>query len=154
MPILYFTLRYSHYLSTNPLIVVVFVCYTLLSYISFNLEAQNNRLRPEDDTAMKRYIRMLFYAFYPPYMTTLVVIYPEFERQMRLRLMKKRNWREIIFFALRISFWWLTIYVMLHFMYFEWILYDTDYARRLPKNEFVSLGMALGMFGKITKFPF
>lgn len=146
MPILYLTLYYSNYLATNPLSIVIFVCYTLLSYISYNLEVQNGTTRPEDNTLLKRYIRMLFYTFYPPYMTTLVVIYPEFERQMRQRHTKIRNWRKIILFAIRIAFWWLFIYFMLHFMYFECILYDTDYARNLPKNEFVSLGMALGMF--------
>ncbi|VDM14961.1 unnamed protein product [Wuchereria bancrofti] len=106
----------------------------------------NGAKRPEDNTLLKCYIRMLFYAFYPPYMTTLVVIYPEFERQMRQRHTKIRNWKRVIFFALRITFWWLLIYLMLHFMYFEWILYDIDYAQKLPKNEFVSLGMALGIF--------
>ncbi|KAK6105064.1 MBOAT membrane-bound O-acyltransferase family protein [Brugia pahangi] len=146
MPILYLSLRYSYHLSPNPLIVVIFICYTLLSYISFNLEMLNGAKRPEDNTLLKCYIRMLFYAFYPPYMTTLVVIYPEFERQMRQRHTKTRNWQRVIFFALRITFWWLLIYLMLHFMYFEWILYDTDYAQNLPKNEFVSLGMALGIF--------
>ncbi|CAG9532238.1 unnamed protein product [Cercopithifilaria johnstoni] len=144
--ILHLTLYYTYHLSTNPLLVVIFVCYTLLSYISYNLEAQKDAVRPEDNTLLKRYIRMLFYAFYPPYMTTLVVIYPEFERQMRQRRTKKRNWRQFIFFALRIAFWWSLIYLMLHFMYFELILYDSDYARNLPKNEFVSLGMALGIF--------
>ncbi|MCP9263693.1 Serine/threonine-protein phosphatase 4 regulatory subunit 4 [Dirofilaria immitis] len=79
-------------------------------------------------------------------MTTLVVIYPEFERQMRERHNKIRNWRQVIFFALRICFWWFFIHLMLHFMYFEWILYDSDYARSMPKNELVSLGMALGIF--------
>lgn len=144
MTVLYLTLRYTYHLSTNPLFVVIFVCYTLLSYISYNLEAQNGTVRPQDNTLLKRYVRMLFYTFYPPYMTTLVVIYPEFERQMRQRRTKKRDWRQFIFFAIRIAFWWFFIYFMLHFMYFEWILYDCDYARNLPKNEFVSLGMALG----------
>lgn len=112
------------------------------------MEAQNDAVRPEDNTLLKRYVRMLFYAFYPPYMTTLVVIYPEFERQMRQRRTKERNWRQFIFFSIRIAFWWFFIYLMLHFMYFEWILYDSDYARTLPKNELVSLGMALGMLKK------
>ncbi|VDP22478.1 unnamed protein product [Onchocerca flexuosa] len=146
MPVLYLMLRYAHYLSSNPLLVVSFLCYTLLSYISYNLEAQNDRTRPEDDTLLKRYVRMLFYAFYPPYMTALVVIYPDFERQIRERRNKIRNWRQLIFFAVRIAFWWFFIHLMLHFMYFEWILYDSDYARAMPKNELVSLGMALGIF--------
>uniref|UniRef100_A0A915PVF1 Acyltransferase 3 domain-containing protein n=1 Tax=Setaria digitata TaxID=48799 RepID=A0A915PVF1_9BILA len=146
MPILYLTLQHTQKISSNPLLVVVFVCYTILSYVSYNLEALNGKTRAEDDTLLKRYVRMLFYVYYPPYMTTLVILYPEFERQMRERRTKIRNWREIIFFTLRIIFWWLFIHFMLHFTYFEWILYDSDYARNLPKNEFVSLGMALGTF--------
>ncbi|EFO14447.1 hypothetical protein LOAG_14072 [Loa loa] len=91
MPFLYLTLLYSYHLTTNPIFVVIFLCYTLLSYISYNLEIQNGAIRPEDNTIFKCYIRMLFYAFYPPYMTTLVVIYPEFERQMRQRRNKIRE---------------------------------------------------------------
>ncbi|VDK28255.1 unnamed protein product [Gongylonema pulchrum] len=146
LPILYFTMHRTLDLSSDPFLVLVFVSYTLLSYISYNLEAQAGRTRPEDNTVLKRYIRMLFYTYYPPYMISLVVVYPEFERQMRERRTRFRDWQKTIFLAIKIGFWWFFTHFILYFMYFEGMLYDLDYARSLPKNEFVTLGMALGVF--------
>lgn len=134
------------YLSPDPFLVLIFVSYTLLSYISYNLEAQAGKARIEDNTAFKRYIRMLFYTYYPPYMVSLVVIYPEFERQMHERRTRPRDWQRTVFLAIRVGFWWIFTHFVLYFMYFEGMLYDLEFARSLPKNEFVTLGMALGMY--------
>ncbi|VDM94875.1 unnamed protein product [Thelazia callipaeda] len=146
LPVLYLTMHHTFEISPNPFLVLTFVSYTLLSYISYNLEAQAGGARPEDNTWLKRYIRMLFYTFYPPYMITLVVTYADFERQMRERVMKIHEWRNVLFLVVRIAFWWVFIDLLLHFAYFEGILFDLEYAKRLPKDQFVSLGMALGTF--------
>lgn len=146
LPILYYTTHRTIYLSPDPFLVLIFVSYTLLSYISYNLEAQRGETRPEDNSLFKRYIRMLFYTYYPPYMITLVVTYPDFERELRERQLRTRNWLRIMSLVVRTGFWWMLAHFILYFMYFESMLYEFEFAKNLPKNEFVSLGMALGTF--------
>lgn len=141
---MYYVLHYTTSLASDPFLVLIFVSYTILSYISYNLEAIDGKIREEDNNSWKRYIRMMFYTFYLPYMISLVMTYPEFERRIRERNSKPRQWNKIILFIIRIIFWWLFIEFILHFFYFEAILYDINYAANLPKNEFVSLGMAIG----------
>lgn len=51
--------------------------------------------RKEDSSWWRRYERMLFYAFYQPYMVSLIVLYPEFERQISVRKTKTRNWTKV-----------------------------------------------------------
>lgn len=81
---------------------------------------------------------------FQPYLVSIIVIYPEFEKQMVERGTRARNWRSIGMFAARVAFWWLVAEAALHFLYFEAILADAKFAAQLPKNEFVTLGMALG----------
>lgn len=88
---------------------------------------------------------MLFYAFYQPYLFSLIVLYPDFERQLaERRRLPDREWARIAFYGARIAFWWCMIEVALHFLYFEAALNDLEFAAALPKNEFVTLGMAIG----------
>lgn len=136
-------------LSPDPFLVLLFVSYTLLSYISFNLDTLAGEGRYEDNTICKKYFRMLYYALYLPYMISLVVPYSDFEKQMKERHIISRNWKKTFFLAARIAFWWLIIEIMLHYLYFESMLYDLEFAKRLPKDEFVSLGMALGMIFRL-----
>ncbi|KAH7729689.1 HHAT-1 protein [Aphelenchoides avenae] len=146
VPILYVVMNHTFVVDSNAFLVLLFVSYTLLSYISFCLELVKGRTRPQDDTAPKMFLRMFFYAFYQPYLVSIIVIYPEFEKQMVERGTRARNWRSIGMFAARVAFWWLVAEAALHFLYFEAILADAKFAAQLPKNEFVTLGMALGTF--------
>jgi hypothetical protein len=84
--------------------------------------------------------------FFQPYLISLIILYDDFERQIRERKGRKRDWAEIAFFTLRIAFWWLFIEAMLHFFYFGSMLQDINFSSKLPKNEFVTLGMALCNF--------
>ncbi len=145
LPILWFTLHHTTSIHDDPFVVLIFMSYTLLSYISYNLEYLRGKHRPEDDTLLKCYFRMMYYAFYMPYLVSLIVLYPDFERQIEERSKRERNWKHIITFAVRIIFWWLFIEFMLHFMYFEAIFKDVPYAYKLSEDRFVSLGMAVGM---------
>lgn len=45
----------------------------------------------------------------------------------------------------RVAVWWLLLEVSLHFFYYEAILRRVEFANSLSKDEFVSLGMALGI---------
>lgn len=75
--------------------------------------------RKEDVSAFDKALRMLFYTFYIPYLFTLIVLYPEFERQVKERTTKQRDWQDAAWFAARIAFWWITLEISLHFLYFE-----------------------------------
>ena len=140
-------------LADDPFLVLLFVSYTLLSYISFNLEragrAQN---APEEASIGDQLLQMFFYAFYQPYMISLIVIYPDFERQMRERRAQRRDWRAIALFTARIAFWWATLEFALHFLYFNSMLQDANFTSKLPKNELVTLGMAIGEKRLNSKF--
>uniref|UniRef100_A0A914RLH3 Uncharacterized protein n=1 Tax=Parascaris equorum TaxID=6256 RepID=A0A914RLH3_PAREQ len=57
---------------------------------------------------------------------SLVVTYTEFERQIHEREKRERQW-----------FW-----LMLHLFYFEAMLNDPEFAYGLPKDQFLSSGMA------------
>lgn len=144
LPILWFTLHRTHAIHDDPFVVLMFMSYTLLSYLSYNLEYLRGKHRPEDNTLLKSYYRMIYYAFYLPYLVSLIVLYPDFERQLEERSKRQRHWKEIIKFAARITFWWLFVEFMLHFMYFEAIFKDVAYAYKLSEDRFVSLGMAVG----------
>ncbi|KAI1726701.1 MBOAT, membrane-bound o-acyltransferase family domain-containing protein [Ditylenchus destructor] len=149
VPILYIVMNHSALLSQDVFLVLLFVSYTLLSYISFCLEWVRGRV-PTDENGQQNTVqlacRMLFYTFYQPYLFSLIVLYPDFEQQLIERKIRARDWRETLFFAARVAFWWLVIELGLHFFYFEIILNDLRFAASLPKNEFVTLGMALGGF--------
>lgn len=64
VPILYVVMNHTFVVDSNAFLVLLFVSYTLLSYISFCLELVKGRTRPQDDTAPKMFLRMFFYAFY------------------------------------------------------------------------------------------
>ncbi|CAJ0931870.1 unnamed protein product, partial [Mesorhabditis belari] len=146
LPIMYFLMHHTFALGADIFLVLLFVSYTLLSFISYNLETIKGPVRKEDDTYFKEYIRMMFYAFYQPYLVSLIVLYPDFERQYAERKERARDWKATGFFALRIAFWWALMEFSLHFLYHEAILKDLEYAGSLSKDKFVSLGMAMGMF--------
>uniref|UniRef100_A0A915NU63 Uncharacterized protein n=1 Tax=Meloidogyne floridensis TaxID=298350 RepID=A0A915NU63_9BILA len=90
--------------------------------------------------------RMLFYTFYQPFLFSLIVLYPEFERQYAEINAKQRNWTKIIFKCFRVAFWWAICELCLHFVYFGSIALDTEFMQKLPKDQFVSIGMAIGAF--------
>ncbi|KAF8362091.1 hhat-1 [Pristionchus pacificus] len=146
LPILYYIMHHTHELHTDVFLVLLFVSYSLLSYISFCHETTDGPIRLEDDTQLKQYLRMFFYAFYQPYLVSLIILYPDFERQLKERATQKRDWKHIFTFALRISFWWGITDLLLHFFYFESILVHTDDVAKLDKNTFVALGMTMGQF--------
>uniref|UniRef100_A0AC35FXC0 Uncharacterized protein n=1 Tax=Panagrolaimus sp. PS1159 TaxID=55785 RepID=A0AC35FXC0_9BILA len=81
-----------------------------------------------------------------PYQISVIVIYPEFEKQLKLRKTEPRNWKKTLIFIARIAFWWALTEAILYFFYFEAMLTDYHFAFKLPKNEFVTLGMAMGSF--------
>lgn len=139
-------MNHSSILSTDIFHVLLFSSYTLLSYISFCLDWCAGKVRPEDKSILQLMKRMFFYAFYQPYLFSLIVTYNDFERQLEERKILKLDVKVVISRALRISFWWIVLEVMLHFFYFETMLHDIEFAASLPKNEFVTLGMALGIF--------
>ena len=147
LPVLTYIMNFTTDFADDPFLVLLFSSYTLLSYISFALEWARKSV-PELETLKTHEIftRMLFYVFYQPYQISVIVLYPEFEKQLKLRKTDPRDWKSTIIFVLRILFWWFLIEFMLHFFYFESILNDALFAMRLPKNEFVTLGMALGTF--------
>lgn len=128
----------------DPFLVLILISYNLLSYISFNLELVENNLRNDDNTILKKYFRMLFYTFYAPYLISLVVIYPEFERQINEREKRQRQWCWVIFFCIRIVIYWIAVELMLHLFYFESMLNDPEFAYGLPKDQFLASGMAFG----------
>ncbi|GMR36853.1 hypothetical protein PMAYCL1PPCAC_07048, partial [Pristionchus mayeri] len=146
LPILYYIMHNTHQVHSDVFLVLLFVSYSLLSYISFCLETTEGPVRKEDDTQLKQYLRMFFYAFYQPYLVSLIILYPDFERQLKERSTQQRDWRHIITFALRIAFWWGVTDLLLHFFYFESILLHTDDVAKLDKNTFVALGMTMGQF--------
>uniref|UniRef100_A0A914WJF1 Protein-cysteine N-palmitoyltransferase Rasp n=1 Tax=Plectus sambesii TaxID=2011161 RepID=A0A914WJF1_9BILA len=146
LPILWYTLHRTSAIHDDPFVVLLFMSYTLLSYISYNLDYLRGKHRPEENTHLKSFFRMMYYAFYLPYLVSLIVLYSDFERQLQERPKKERNWKDIIKFAARITFWWLFIEFMLHFMYFEAIFKDVRFAYKLTEDRFVSLGMAVGAF--------
>lgn len=153
-PLLYFIMNWSTRISHDPFLVLLFAAYTLLSYISYNLDFVRGEAQTQNQTVHYRYQRMLFYTFYPPYMISLIVPYSDFEKQIADRDKRVRNWRWILFFAARILFWWGFIDFMLHFSYHEALLFDTTYANTIPKDQFVSLGMALGTCNSFFSFTF
>lgn len=122
LPILYVVMNETKLLSDDPFLVLLFVSYNLLSYISFNLERVKGNTREEDKTTVDLLIRMLFYSFYQPYLISLIVLYTDFERQVKERDRRKRDWSEIGFFSVRILFWWLFVEWMLHYFYFGMFL--------------------------------
>lgn len=70
----------SDLLASDPFLILLFVAYTLLSFISFNLElARGNVAKEYSDSPLLLLQRMLFYTFYQPYLFSLIVLYPEFE---------------------------------------------------------------------------
>ncbi|CAD5211841.1 unnamed protein product [Bursaphelenchus okinawaensis] len=146
MPILYFIMHHTMALSPDAFLVLLFVSYTLLSYISFNIDRVKGFCRQNDKSLFDLYIRMLFYTFYHPYLVSLIVLYRDFEAQIKERPKIRRNWTDITVFALRLLFWVGVIELMLRYFYFGAILTDVNFAANLPKNEFVVMGMAIGNF--------
>lgn len=138
-------MNHTTWIDSDPFLILMFVSYTLLSYVSFNLDRVRKNIPNEDKGPIYLYIRMLFYTFYPPYVVSMVVLYSDFERQLKEREIKSKNWTHIIVYGIRIAFWWFVAEAILYFLYFEAMLSDTRFASTLPKNELVSLGMAMGM---------
>ncbi|VDM73517.1 unnamed protein product [Strongylus vulgaris] len=110
------------------------------------MDTINGAGRKEDNTLPRQYLRMMFYTFYQPYLFSLIVLYEDFEEQMMSRKAKERNWKECIFFAIRIAFWWTLLEVALHFFYQDAIMKHVEYASTLPKNQLFSLALTLGEF--------
>ena len=119
-------------------------------FVSLNLEwTRGNAPKEYADSTLSLLKRMFFYAFYQPYLFSLIVLYPDFERQLIERKEKPRNWQKVVFFVARVAFWWVLIELALHFLYFGVIVLDEKFAAQLPKDEFVSLGMAMGSLFRI-----
>uniref|UniRef100_A0A0K0EDZ1 Protein-cysteine N-palmitoyltransferase Rasp n=1 Tax=Strongyloides stercoralis TaxID=6248 RepID=A0A0K0EDZ1_STRER len=148
LPILYFTMNNPGILSDNIFYVLIFCSYTLLSYISYNIEYLDSNNNLEKKNVFERICDMFFYTFYHPYMFSLIVIYTDFINQLKIREENgnKREWKKIISQFIRLCFWTSLLEIILHFMYFEVMLNDINFIYQLPKNEFVPLGMAMGAF--------
>uniref|UniRef100_A0A0N4ZES6 Protein-cysteine N-palmitoyltransferase Rasp n=1 Tax=Parastrongyloides trichosuri TaxID=131310 RepID=A0A0N4ZES6_PARTI len=148
LPILYLTMNNPSFLCDNVFYVLIFCSYTLLSYISFNLEYLNNDVNLINMNDFEKIFEMFFYTFYQPYMFSLIVIYPDFAKQISDRELfgNQRDWKGIISKSLRLIFWVCLLEFVLHFFYFEIMLNDNNFIYQLPKNEFVPLGMAMGAF--------
>lgn len=149
MPILFVVMNRPHYLCPDIFLVLLFVSYTILSYVSFCLEWVKTTINSKNnikDNFIKQAERMFFYAYYQPYLFSVIVLYDDFERQLSERKQKTRDWSDLTLHCLKTIFWWILIEFILHFLYFEAILNDINFAAKLPKNEFVTLGMAMGLF--------
>uniref|UniRef100_A0A8R1IC91 Uncharacterized protein n=1 Tax=Caenorhabditis japonica TaxID=281687 RepID=A0A8R1IC91_CAEJA len=66
-------------LSDDPFMIFTFLSYSMIHYISYSLEHLQGESRKEDDTLLKRWVRMMFYTFYQPYLFSLIMLYPDFE---------------------------------------------------------------------------
>lgn len=155
IPLLYVIMNHTDLIDADPFLVLLFVSYTLLSYISFCLELAKSRdvaICPSPLLFGQLLCRMLFYAFYLPYLFSLIVLYPDFERQMAERHSRPRQWREIGWKAGRVAFWWAICELCLFFLYFGAISLDPQFMDRLPKDQFVSIGMAMGSFNSFAYF--
>ncbi|EYC07479.1 hypothetical protein Y032_0070g455 [Ancylostoma ceylanicum] len=146
LPLLYYVMHQTTKFSQNPFLIYTFVSYSMLSYVSYNMDTINGAGRKQDDTILKRYLRMMFYTFYQPYLFSLIVLYADFERQMAARTTKQRDWKHCVFFAMRIALWWTVMEVALHFLYYEAILRNIAYAYTLPKDQLFSLSLTIGIF--------
>uniref|UniRef100_A0A1I8BER4 Acyl_transf_3 domain-containing protein n=1 Tax=Meloidogyne hapla TaxID=6305 RepID=A0A1I8BER4_MELHA len=222
LPILYVVMNHTDWIHNDVFLVLLFISYTLLSYISFclelvkqqgkqeeksekqeekpehqqNIQENKQQNRPEQEEKHEKHgekqpkmpekqpnkrqfppakqqekyqnnqqniqkqpekhllnnskhpiyllERMLFYTFYQPFLFSLIVLYPEFERQYAYRNAKQRDWIKIIFKCFRVAFWWAVCELCLHFVYFGSIALDTEFMQKLPKDQFVSIGMAIG----------
>ncbi|CAP30285.1 Protein CBR-HHAT-1 [Caenorhabditis briggsae] len=146
LPVLYVSMHETNSLSDDPFLIFTFLSYSMIHYISYSLEHLKGNSRKEDDSVVKRFVRMMFYAFYQPYLFSLIMLYPDFERQIRERNTRQRNWLNCIWSGVRIAFWWWLMETSLHFLYQEAILKNAPYLYSLPKDQFVALGMAMGIF--------
>ncbi|KJH47258.1 MBOAT family protein [Dictyocaulus viviparus] len=146
LPLLYYIMHETSKVADNPFLIFTFVSYSMLSYVSYCMDTINGPIRKQDHTLWRRYLRMMFYTFYQPYLYSLIVLYKDFERQITERNTRQRDWRQNLFFALRIAFWWILLDVSLHFFYYEAIMKNIQYASTLPKDQFFALGLTLGIF--------
>ncbi|VDK44822.1 unnamed protein product, partial [Cylicostephanus goldi] len=73
LPLLYYMMHETTKFSANPFFIYTFVSYSMLSYVSYNIDTINGAGRKEDDTMPKQYLRMMFYTFYQPYLYSLIV---------------------------------------------------------------------------------
>ncbi|KAK6737076.1 hypothetical protein RB195_019649 [Necator americanus] len=146
LPLLYYMMHETARFSANPFLIYTFVSYSMLSYVSYCMDTINGVGRKQDDTLPKRYLRMMFYTFYQPYLFSLITLYADFERQIAARNTKPRDWKHCAFFAARIALWWTVMEVALHFFYYDAILRNIHYASILPKNQLFSIALAIGIF--------
>lgn len=147
MVLLYLCLRDDmEYLpeAINIYITIGFLSYKMLQYISFCLE-ECEKGRPENAQYFDGLYNMFWYSFYLPYLNNLIVIYRKFPNQIDQRRMA-RDWRHIIFFALRISFWFVFVEFSLHFLYFNAIITDVKYMYSTTEDEMLIMGYAAGLF--------
>nr|CDJ83650.1 Membrane bound O-acyl transferase domain containing protein [Haemonchus contortus] len=146
LPLLHIIMHHSLMLADNPFLIYTFVSYSMLSYVSYCMDTIEKPVRKEDNTVAKRYLRMLFYTFYQPYLFSLIVLYSDFERQIAERKQKPRDLLGSLWFALRIAFWWGVLELAVHFMYHETILRNIEYSEALSKDTYFALGLTLGIF--------
>uniref|UniRef100_A0A0N4WSD6 MBOAT family protein n=1 Tax=Haemonchus placei TaxID=6290 RepID=A0A0N4WSD6_HAEPC len=146
LPLLHIIMHHSMMLSDNPFLIYTFVSYSMLSYVSYCMDTIEKPVRKEDNTVAKRYLRMMFYTFYQPYLFSLIVLYSDFERQIAERKQKPRDLLGSLWFALRITFWWGVLELAVHFMYHETILRNIGYSEALSKDTYFALGLTLGIF--------
>lgn len=62
-------------------------------------------------------ISFMEYLLYPPYCSTLIVLFEDYIKQRRN--LKPVNWRQILFLAVRLLFWFFVTELSLHFMRFN-----------------------------------
>src|SRR3569832_1971630 len=107
MPFLWVILHQPYWIfpAMDIFIPLILTSYKMLNYISYNLEYLNGNCRSEDEKPIRGLFRMFYYAFYMPYLISLIVLYPDFVRQIAEKNTRQRNWRKIIWYAVRMAFW-------------------------------------------------
>lgn len=130
----------------SHLVTLLFLTYKQLQYISYCwdvfLETPANKRRP----FWEGFYELLWYAFYLPYTISIVRIYRRFPAELETRNKRVRNWPLILFFGLRILFWYFVNEFLIHIFYFDAIIRDPDMMYQIPLDTLVSIGYTAGQF--------
>lgn len=81
--------------------LVVFLAYKQLQFISYTVYFVDHHNELSIKHWAIRFYDMLWYSLYMPYSISLIVLYPEFQRQMKQRDLRKINVGEIATLSIR-----------------------------------------------------
>lgn len=83
---------------------------------------------------------MLYYAFYPPYTISLIVLYEDFKHDMEVvRPTRNREWARILRAAVSLIVWAVVTDVILHFAYFNAMLLDVGVLNLVDQVQLVQI---------------